>query len=246
MAKQMIEFDKMTRDEKILSNQNLVWNVIHTKFNSVPIDKDDLFQTGMTALIRAVDSYDSSKGEFSTIAITAIKREIKRYVIQSKTIQIPEYLNLDVMKISSIVQEIEKNGEKATPKKVAEKCNITSEEAKKFLDIYRYSSDPMSLDAETEEGGSLMDTLSVNDVDGLHNSIYLQEILDAIEEIYGKKYADIIKAYHVQGLTLEEVGNKFGVTRERVRQIINKIDCTENKTEKDTTKFRLLKRKLGY
>ena len=245
MAKLQIDFESMSRDEKIQSNQNLVWTVIHTKFNSVPIDKDDLFQTGMVALIRAVDHYDPQKGEFSTIATTAIQREIKRYVIQNRAIQIPEYLNLDFMKVSSAVQDIEKKGERATPKKIAQTCNITVNEAKKFLEIYRSSVDPLSLDVESEEGGTLMDTLGSNDIDDLHNSIYLQEILDAIKDIYGEKYAGIIKDYYVQGLTLEEVGQRYNVTRERVRQIINKIDCTENKTaKKDQENFRLLRKRL--
>lgn len=244
-----IETNSMSRDEMIMANQNLIWTVIHTKFPGIKMDKEDLFQQGQIALIRAVDTYDPKKGSLSTVACTAIYRELKRYIISSKGgLRIPEYLNSYMVNIAKTIQSMESKDMVITAESLAKELKIDVYEAKKALDNYRSASELLSLDASDGDNDPLMDTLVGEDpykkvINGDQES-YIKEIL---KSVYGKRDSNIIWDYFNEpDLTLEEIGERYGITKERVRQIIEKIsfDSDKTKTKKDQESLRVLKIRL--
>ena len=219
--------DSAAKEKLINSNLKLVVSIAK-KFQDNGISFLDLIQEGNIGLMTAIDKFDNSLGyRFSTYAYYWIKTTISRAVNQqNRSIRIPVYMVEKLSKYKKIEQELsQKYNREPTENEIAEKMDIS---AKEVRELKEYLSDTVSLDApigddkEDSFGSFVEDNSNGNPADNYEredmNKILLK-VLDTLPE----REAGILKMRFGIGysspLTLEEVGKRYSLTRERVRQI---------------------------
>lgn len=219
--------DSAAKEKLINSNLKLVVSIAK-KFQDNGISFLDLIQEGNIGLMTAIDKFDNSLGyRFSTYAYYWIKTTISRAVNQqNRSIRIPVYMVEKLSKYKKIEQELsQKYNREPTENEIAEKMDIS---AKEIRELKEYLSDTVSLDApigddkEDSFGSFVEDNSNGNPADNYERedmSKILLKVLDTLPE----REAGILKMRFGIGysspLTLEEVGKRYSLTRERVRQI---------------------------
>lgn len=241
----------MNKDlEKIIKEHDgLIDQIIsEVKFNRLRSidDHDDLKQQGRIALFKAAQAYEPEKGEFSHYASVAIRRELKRYASHQDKFHIPEHQFHNTNRLVAILDRMNDLYGMIPIDRVMKRFRCDNNKALQIVETYK-----MTKTMYADEISSYADLVptrknSEQDIEDFHKREHTEYIINTIANIYGEKYAKIIHAYFIKGMTLKEIGNVFGCTQERVRQITKKIDGSEPKTSaKDQEQFRILKKYLS-
>jgi RNA polymerase primary sigma factor len=229
LAARIKKGDKEARSQMIRANLRLVVKIAHD-YGNLGLPLLDLVSEGNIGLMKAVERFDPAKGgKLSTYAAWWIKQSIKRALAnQSKTIRLPVHLVDKIAKIRRVSLSMsEELGREPTDQELADEVGLS---AAKLSQLRTVSIRPASLDAPmndedgTEFGEIVGDDNAVDPAENLSDKILQEEIADLLRVLDDRERKIIMSRFGLDGgnsRTLEEVGEKFGVTRERIRQLQN-------------------------
>ncbi|MBQ8028954.1 MAG: RNA polymerase sigma factor RpoD [Clostridia bacterium] len=227
LAIRIAQDDQDAKDRLTKANLRLVVSIAK-KYTGRGMMFLDLIQEGNLGLIKAVDKFDYTKGfKFSTYATWWIRQAITRAIAdQGRTIRIPVHMVETINKVKKTSSMLlHRNGKDPSAEEIAKELGMTAD---KVREILRISQEPVSLETPIgeEEDSHLGDFIPDDDAPSPADAAamtFLRERVNEVLETLTPREAEVLrlrfglKDGSVQ--TLEEVGNAFGVTRERIRQI---------------------------
>lgn len=227
LSRRINQGSKLARKKLILSNLRLVVKLAK-QYASQGVSLLDLIQEGNIGLMEAVERFDETKGyKFSTYATWWIKQKIRLALVnQGETVRVPPHTYDIIRKIKNLKQKEKEEGRKQlTREEIAERLDISVETVKR---AERAEKRTVSLDKPLEEGtdevlGDFIESEKYSSPEKETLKALLDEDLEAgLSELSDRKREIIKLRYGLDGReaeTLADIGDKFGISRERVRQI---------------------------
>ena len=248
LAQRIRKGDKKALEKLTKSNLRFVVSVAK-QYQNQGLSLPDLINEGNVGLIKAAEKYDETRGfKFISYAVWWIRQSILQAIAeQSRIVRLPLNQLGSMNKINRMLTKFEQENERRpSVDEISEVIDIPEEKVDEAINV---SGRQVSVDAPFVDGedNSLLDVLVNNDAPMADKQLVIEslqaEIMDALKMLTIRE-RNIITAFYGIGqpeMTLEEIGAKFGLTRERVRQIKEK----EIRRLRSNTKNKILKAYLG-
>ncbi|WP_430809995.1 MULTISPECIES: sigma-70 family RNA polymerase sigma factor [unclassified Carboxylicivirga] len=248
LAQRIKKGDQIALEKLTRANLRFVVSVAK-QYQNQGLSLPDLINEGNLGLIKAAEKFDETRGfKFISYAVWWIRQSILQALAeQSRIVRLPLNQVGSLNKINKAYSKFEQENErKPSPEELADKLEIPAE---KVADTMRVSGRHISVDAPFVEGedNSLLDVLVNGDSPNADKTLINESLAREIERALAtltERESDIIKLFFgigCQEMTLEEIGERFGLTRERVRQIKEKAI----RRLRHTSRSKLLKSYLG-
>ncbi len=226
----LVEDGRAARDHLIRANTRLVVSIAK-KYIGRGVPFLDLIQEGNLGLMKAVEKFDYRRGyRFSTYATWWIRQTITRAIAdQGRTIRVPVHMSDRIRRLYKAARQLEQaNGRKPTPEEIADVLDL---EPRKVQWMLRVSWQPLSLEhpvgeeEDSELGSFIEDDTTPTPTQSVQDNLLREKVEELLATLSPREARILRLRFGLQNgrsYTLEEVGQKFGLTRERIRQIEGK------------------------
>jgi RNA polymerase primary sigma factor len=223
----LIEDGQAAREHLGRANTRLVVSIAK-RYMGQGLPFPDLIQEGNVGLMRAVDKYDYKRGNrFSTYATWWIRQAITRALAQkTRTIRIPLHMTERIRQMYRTAQILEQNlGRRPTPEEIALEMELPAESVRGMMDASQHAialERPVGDDGDSEFGDFIEDQDSPSPVESATQHLLQETIEEVLSELTPRQSHILRLRFGLGGgdpHTLEEIANKFGLSRERIRQL---------------------------
>ncbi|GAA1938991.1 sigma-70 family RNA polymerase sigma factor [Agromyces allii] len=226
--RRVVEDGRAARDHFIGSNMRLVFSIAG-RYQSQGLEFADLVQEGSAGLIRAVEKFDFMQGnKFSTYATWWIRQAVTRAIAdRGATIRVPVHMVEQIRRLQTVARQIETElGRAASDAELIQRLEIDRSDLKSIrAAIHSYASLDSELGEEITLGDLLVDDTAVDPLESLESAEFVGRLEDALDQL-GERPSTVLRLrYGIDGeapLTLDQIGDRMNVTRERIRQIEKK------------------------